>query len=172
MVHRIPLIVNASASQIQELPTSDTLAGGIPLGGIIMWSGTGSATAVPTGFTLCDGNGGSAVNGITIPDLRDKFIVGANSVTGSDSAYPAVSMNQTGGSANAVLLSHTHTQTGGGTNDDGGSQVPGGPNSGTLSNISNAGIDNTGTLKTDGSVSGTNANLPPFLALAFIIRTS
>ena len=45
--------------------------GTIPLGGIIMWSGTGSATAVPTGFTLCDGNSGTAVNGITIPDLRD-----------------------------------------------------------------------------------------------------
>ena len=173
MVHRIPLIVNASANQIQELPTSDTLAGGIPLGGIIMWSGTGTATAVPTGFTLCDGNGGSAVNGITIPDLRDKFIVGANSVTGSDSTYPGVSMNQTGGSANAVLLSHTHTQTSSGTNDDGGSHSPqGSPQSSTLTNISNAGIDNTGTLKTDGSVSGTNANLPPFLALAFIIRTS
>ena len=173
MVHRIPLIVNASASQIQELPTSDTLAGGIPLGGIIMWSGTGSTTAVPTGFTLCDGNSGNPVNGITIPDLRDKFIVGANAVTGSDSTYPGVSMNQSGGSANAVLLSHTHTQTSSGTNDDGGSHTPqGSPASGTLSNISNAGIDNTGTLKTDGSVSGTNANLPPFLALAFIIRTS
>ena len=191
MATRKPLIVNPTVSQIQELPTGDSLdgivnitatgtatanlfvgGGMVPLGAILMWSGTGSSTAVPTGFTLCDGNGGTAVNGITIPDLRDKFIVGANAVTGSDSTYPGLSMNQTGGSANAVLLSHTHTQTGGGTNDDGGSEVPGGPNSGTLSNISNAGIDNTGTLKTDGSVSGTNANLPPFLALAVIIRTS
>ena len=144
--------------------------GTIPLGGIIMWSGTGSATAVPTGFTLCDGNGGTAVNGITIPDLRDKFIVGANAVTGSDSTYPGVSMNQTGGSANAVLIAHTHTQTGGGTNDDGGSQVPGGPNSGTLSNINTTGVDADGNAST--TQTGTNANLPPFLALAFIIRTS
>ena len=183
---RKPLIVNASANQIQELPAGDSLDGistltattlvgngVVPVGGIIMWSGTGSSTAVPTGFTLCDGNGGTAVNGITIPDLRDKFIVGANAVTGSDSIYPGVSMNQTGGSANAVLPSHTHTQTGGTTNDDGGAHVPGSPSSGgNMTNISNAGIDNTGTLKTDGSVSGTNANLPPFLALAFIIRTS
>ena len=192
MATRKPLIVNPDASQIQELPAGDSLngianvtatgtatanvfvGGGIvPLGAILMWSGTGSSTAVPTGFTLCDGNGGAAVNGITIPDLRDKFIVGANAVTGSDSTYPGLSMNQTGGSANAVLLSHTHTQTGGTTNDDGGSHVPGSPSSGgNMTNISNAGIDNTGTLKTDGSVSGTNANLPPFLALAFIIRTS
>ena len=145
----------------------------IPLGGIIMWSGTGSATAVPDGFTLCDGNSGNPVNGITIPDLTDKFIVGANAVTGTDSTYPGVSMNQTGGSANAVLPSHTHTQSGGTTNDDGGSHVPGSPAAGSaMTNISNAGIDNTGTLKTDGSVSGTNANLPPFFALAYIIRTS
>ena len=192
MATRKPLIVNPTVSQIQELPTGDSLdgivnitatgtatanlfvgGGMVPLGAILMWSGTGSSTAVPTGFTLCDGNGGTAVNGITIRDLRDKFIVGANAVTGSDSTYPGLSMNQTGGSANAVLPSHTHTQSGGTTDDDGGSHVPGSPNSGSaMSNISNAGIDNTGTLKTDGSVSGTNANLPPFLALAFIIRTS
>ena len=192
MATRKPLIVNPTVSQIQELPTGDSLdgivnitatgtatanlfvgGGMVPLGAILMWSGTGSSTAVPTGFTLCDGNGGTAVNGITIPDLRDKFIVGANAVTGSDSTYPGLSMNQTCGSANAVLPSHTHTQSGGTTDDDGGSHVPGSPNSGSaMSNISNAGIDNTGTLKTDGSVSGTNANLPPFLALAFIIRTS
>tara|TARA_A100001388_G_scaffold238823_1_gene193736 strand:- start:651 stop:1229 length:579 start_codon:yes stop_codon:yes gene_type:complete len=192
MATRKPLIVNPTVSQIQELPTGDSLdgivnitatgtatanlfvgGGMVPLGAILMWSGTGSSTAVPTGFTLCDGNGGTAVNGITIPDLRDKFIVGANAVTGSDSTYPGLSMNQTGGSANAVLPSHTHTQSGGSTDDDGGSHVPGSGSAGSgLTNISNAGIDNTGTLKTDGSVSGTNANLPPFLALAFIIRTS
>ena len=218
---RKPLIVNASAEQIQEIPSGDSLdgivnltctgtvqaeqitstddinansgtvtanafqggtftgdgsglTGVVPLGAIVMWSGTGSSTAVPTGWTLCDGNGGTAVNGITIPDLRDKFIVGANSVTGSDSTYPGVSMNQTGGSANAVLLSHTHTMTQSWSTDDGGVHVPSGePQSGSdLTNISNTGIDNTGTVKTDGSVTGTNANLPPWLALAFIIRTS
>ena len=189
MATRKPLIVNPTVSQIQELPTGDSLdgivnitatgtatanlfvgGGMVPLGAILMWSGTGSSTAVPTGFTLCDGNGGTAVNGITIPDLRDKFIVGANAVTGSDSTYPGVSMNQTGGSANAVLIAHTHTQTGGGTNDDGGDQVPGGPNSGTLSNINTTGVDADGNAST--TQTGTNANLPPFLALAFIIRTS
>ena len=199
---RKPLIVNASAEQIQEIPSGDSLdgitnltctatvtanafqggtfsgdgsglTGVVPLGAIVMWSGTGSSTAVPSGWTLCDGNSGNPVNGITIPDLRDKFIVGANAVTGSDSTYPGVSMNQTGGSANAVLLSHTHTQTQSGTTDDGGDHSPSrAPNTGNLSNISNTGIDNTGTVKTDGSVSGTNANLPPWLALAFIIRTS
>jgi hypothetical protein len=45
----------------------------MPLGGIIMWGG--SPTSLPTGWTLCDGR--AAVNGVTIPDLRERFIVGA-----------------------------------------------------------------------------------------------
>ena len=45
----------------------------MPKGGIIMWSG--SPTALPTGWALCDGTG--SVNGSPIPDLRERFIVGA-----------------------------------------------------------------------------------------------
>ena len=84
MATRKPLIVNPSASQIQELPNGDSLDGittltattlvgngVVPLGAILMWSGTGSSTAVPTGFTLCDGNGGTAVSytHLTLPTI-------------------------------------------------------------------------------------------------------
>ena len=41
---------------------------GVPIGGIIMWSGT--IANVPAGYKLCDGTSGT-------PDLRDKFIIGA-----------------------------------------------------------------------------------------------
>ena len=46
----------------------------MPLGGIIMWSG--APNALPTGWALCDGTGtwGGAN---PIPDLRERFIVGA-----------------------------------------------------------------------------------------------
>ena len=45
-----------------------------PIGGIIMWSGTDE----PLGWKLCDGNGGLPYkNGLKIPDLRGRFIVGA-----------------------------------------------------------------------------------------------
>lgn len=47
---------------------------GIPRGMICMWSG--SATAVPAGWALCDGTNGT-------PDLRDRFIVGAGSTYAS-----------------------------------------------------------------------------------------
>jgi microcystin-dependent protein len=43
--------------------------GAIPVGGIIMWSGTN----VPIGWTLCNGQ---TSNGYKTPDLRGRFIVG------------------------------------------------------------------------------------------------
>ena len=74
---------------------------GIPVGTIAMF---GSASA-PSGWQLC--NGGSAstsalqsVVGSNVPDLRNKFVVGS----GSSYSYGA-----TGGSADATLVSHSHT---------------------------------------------------------------
>ena len=171
MADRRPLIVNSNAQQIQELAVSDGLIGNgtFPLGGIIMWSG--AISAIPTGWSLCDGSNGT-------PDLRNKFVLGATN-DGSDSTYPGISVSQTGGTADAVVVQHnhsitdpghTHTQSGGGTDDDGGSNAPGGNSSGTMSNIS---TQTTGITETNNEgVSGTNQNLPPFLALAYIQRTS
>jgi len=62
-------------------------------GMIIMWNST--VASIPSGWVLCDGNNGT-------PDLRDRFIVGA----GSGGSY---SPGNTGGSANATLVSHSHT---------------------------------------------------------------
>ena len=60
-------------------------------GMIILWYG--NTNNVPTGFALCDGTNDT-------PDLRDKFVVGAGS---------AYTPGDTGGSANATLVSHSHT---------------------------------------------------------------
>ena len=56
----------------------------LPKGAIIMWSGSWDSESIPKGFVLCNGNNGQPVNGVTIPDLRGKFIVGGN---GSDSDF-------------------------------------------------------------------------------------
>ena len=56
------------------------------------------------GTTHGSGNGSSTFN---IPDLTDRFVVGASNSTG-DTTYPGVSPGATGGSANAVLVTHTH----------------------------------------------------------------
>ena len=157
----------------------------IPLGGIIMWAGAGTATAVPDGFTLCDGNSGNPVNGITIPDLTDKFILGANSVTGTANNYPGVSMNQTGGSADAVLVSHDHRYAFASKDDSAaignnyeGSGISNVTEHADINELSQSGGDDgsdlagfTADTQEVGSAA-TNANLPPYVALAYIIRTS
>jgi len=63
-------------------------SGYVPFGAIMMWSGT--IAQIPTGWRLCDGNnnttvsilagsvpGQSGMTTITIPDLRERFVVGA-----------------------------------------------------------------------------------------------
>ena len=133
-----------------------------PSGGIIIWSG--SQAAIPSGWYLCDGNNST-------PNLTDRFIVGAGST---------YNVADTGGSANATLVSHTHTATvtdpghthsySGGNNlyayaADGGTVLF---RSSTLStNTKTTGI--TVANSTVGS-SATNANLPPYYALCYIMK--
>ena len=160
-----------------SLGTAST--GTVPIGGIILWSGT--IATIPDGYKLCNGNNGT-------PNLRNQFILGAYSDNASV-AYPNVPPNNTGGSANAVLIGHSHgitdsghahTQTGGTSNDDGGSHVPGSTSAGgNMSNIADAttgisinanGINSSGN--TNSNQTGTNANIPPYYSLAYIMRTS
>ena len=90
---------------------------GAPAGTVSMWSGT--ASSVPNGYLLCDGSAVSRVaytdlfnaigtahgvgDGSTtfnLPNLRNRFVVGE----GTSYALAA-----TGGSADATLVSHSHT---------------------------------------------------------------
>ena len=70
------------------------VGGGVPSGGIIIWSG--AANAIPSGWYLCDGNNST-------PNLSGKFVVGYSA---SDSDFD---VGDTGGSKNATLVSHSHT---------------------------------------------------------------
>jgi microcystin-dependent protein len=137
----------------------------VPAGGIIIWSG--SQASIPTGWLLCNGTSST-------PDLRDRFIVGA----GSTYAVAA-----SGGSANAILVSHTHTFTGTalGThqhtvsaenNNFPGSDMAGGSygNYATATTSAVSAGTPAGTNSTEGS-SGTNANLPPYYALCYIMKS-
>ena len=121
--------------------------GGVPTGGIIMWSG--ATNNIPSGWALCDGNNGT-------PNLQDKFIVGA----GSSYAVAA-----TGGSKDATLVSHTHNllYNHGSFGGSSGAVTPRSGNSPVTPGIS-------GRVSTEGS-SATNANLPPYYALAYIMKT-
>ena len=151
--------------------TTPTWGSGFPSGGIIMWSGT--IATIPSGWLLCNGSSGT-------PDLRNRFVIGAYQDT-TGVAYTTItgSDTQTGGSKDAIVVSHTHTATVtdpghfhtigynyGGTEGGGGyAQNPGGAAIDSQSKTTGITVANS----TTGS-SGTNANLVPYFALAFIMK--
>lgn len=132
-------------------------------GMIMLWSG--SSASIPSGWLLCNGSNST-------PDLRNRFVVGAGST---------YAVGATGGSADAVVVSHTHTITDPGHSHqldvrvrdiDGGSSegdatvdssYPGSSNY-IESSVTGITIDTAG-------VSGTNANLPPYYALCYIMKS-
>ena len=181
----------ASGTNTTQIATtafvSSAAGAAVPTGTLSMWP---TATA-PSGYLLCNGAAVSrttyaglfAVVGITfgagdttttfnLPDYRDRMPIGAGTT------YVAAS---TGGSANAIVVSHTHAAT---VTDPGHFHTMGGVNgnfsSGPLAAMNSSPGDtrnSTSTITTGISVSnstagssGTNANLPPYLGIYFIIK--
>ena len=139
----------------------------LPTGMILLWSG--AVGSIPSGYYLCDGNNGT-------PDLRNRFLIGAGNT---------YSVNQTGGSADAIVVSHTHTATSTVT-DPGHFHSYNFPNTGNSYGSNSGGLTpgtvatNTSTATTGLTVattnatagtSGTGANLPPYYALAYIMKS-
>jgi hypothetical protein len=135
----------------------------IPSGVIVMWSG--SIASIPSGWLICDGSNST-------PDLRNRFIVGAGST---------YSVAGTGGSADAITVSHTHTATvtdpghahsiliGEGFSTGNSVQYT---NSVTGSrNVINSNTTGISVANSTTGSSGTNANLPPYYALAYIMKS-
>jgi hypothetical protein len=140
--------------------TAASSGAAFPSGAIVLWSG--SIGSIPSGWLICDGTSGT-------PDLRNRFVVGA----GSTYAVAA-----TGGTADAIVVSHTHTMqsaaTGITTNAStitGTGGAPGGA-AGVLTTSAAATITDPGHIHSIDSAgsSGTNQNLPPYYALAYIMK--
>ena len=189
----------------------------VPVGTIHMWP----TSVAPTGFLLCNGQAvsritynplyvlfgttfGAGDNSSTfnLPNFLNRFPMGA----GTSANY---AIGATGGSADAIVVSHTHTFSGtssgqsvthshavtdpghthtvkstNSTTSIGGGPVvfdaaypaiqPGIVAATTGISLGNASADHnhtySGTTASAGS-SGTNANLPPFLGIHFIIKT-
>ena len=170
-------------------------------GMIINWAG--NIASPPSGWLVCDGTsklvadfgalhtaigysfGGSGGN-FNVPDMRDKFVIGAGST---------YSVANTGGSADSIVVSHNHTFSGNTgnvgnhshswANNEANAKFPGVSDAGNPSGFASgnrflstantraAGAHShsfNGTTSTAGS-SGTGANLPPYVALGFIIKT-
>ncbi len=119
---------------------------GVPSGAIILWSG--ASNAIPSGYVLCDGNNNT-------PNLQDRFVVGAGNT---------YAVEATGGSKDATLVSHTHNllYNHGSFGGSSGAVTPRSGNTPVTPGIS-------GRVSTEGS-SATNANLPPYYALCYIMK--
>lgn len=65
-------------SATQDAATKSYVDSSIPVGGIIMWSGT-TGTSLPSNWKLCDG---STYNGIKTPDLRGRFVLSSGQGSG------------------------------------------------------------------------------------------
>jgi hypothetical protein len=147
--------------------TADTAGtnGNIPVGGIIMWYGT--IANIPASWALCDGTSYStAIGTIVTPDLRDRFVVGAaTTLTVNSTDYPATNITGTGttigGSKDSTLISHSHTYT-----------LASGSQSSSIGAADSNPLGNQSTVSTstEGSGTGSNENLPPYYALAYIMR--
>ena len=132
--------------------------GSLPVGAITMYSGNG--TNLGTKWKICDGTNGT-------PDLRDKFVRGST----------IVNIGNTGGSDDAVVVSHLHGQPshthryrpngGGGTTafEDNNTQSTSSYTSGNNA-IEPAGGHNVFST----GVSGTGKNLPTYYSLAYIMK--
>lgn len=152
-----PILQNASGSGAT-----------IPTGLISLWSG--SIGSIPAGWALCNGTNGT-------PDLRDRFVVCAGG---------GYAVGATGGQTDTTLVSHTHTAT---VTDPGHvHQQTGRTGDNTSTNTAGfttaaalfVGAENEPTQSASTGISvgisttgspGTNANLPPYYALAYIMKT-
>jgi microcystin-dependent protein len=187
---------NAVAGTFSTITATTYTGGGIaPTGSLTMWAG--AVASPPTGWLACNGANvsrstysalfsvvgtsfGIGDNATTfgLPNLLNRFPVGA----GDTYALAA-----TGGSANATLVSHTHTATSvvtdpghthnievwNQTNITGNYPARSGnanSNGDAVTQSKVTGITVSTTNSTEGS-SATNANLPPYIAVGFIIKT-
>ena len=135
-------------------------------GMIILWSG--SSASIPSGWLLCNGT-------LSTPDLRDKFVVGAGST---------YAVGATGGTADAIVVSHTHTATSTVTDPThihniGNATLGAGAGSaayfaGSTGSVISAAASTGVTVATSNAntgTSGTNQNLPPYYALCYIMKS-
>jgi microcystin-dependent protein len=184
--------VDSIDTRVTNIEVTIGTAIGIPRGVITMWSGL--TTNVPAGWVLCNGSNGT-------PDLRDKFIVGAGSSYNTQSqggnattvlgVEHMPSHNHGGGGTtsgtsndhshgvNDPSHSHSYTAFGGQPHGSPDGYSPafnsfGSTTGGATTGISIAGQNadhtHTVTVNAEGGGQAFN-NLPPYFALAYIMKT-
>jgi len=102
---------------------------------------SGAIVGIPANWVLCDGNNGT-------PDLRNRFVVGAGDTYAVD--------------ANGGAVQHTHAFT----SDQHSHEIVAG--SGIMAGV---GSDDTISLETVTGTTDNGNSLPPYYALAYIMKT-
>jgi len=169
------IIQNASGTSLITLDNlygilqnAPAVSNTVPSGLIAIWSG--STGSIPSGWLLCNGSNGT-------PDLRNSFILGAGNT---------YAVGATGGSTDAIVVSHTHAATST-VSDPGHVHGIQGTNSSASTGGGISGIDpaygvkqntvsavtgiSVSTTNATAGVSGSGANMPPYYALAFIMKS-
>lgn len=188
---------SAGDSSTKVATTAFVSQNSVPTGSLLMWPTAGA----PSGFLQCNGSAVSrstysalfAIIGTTfgsgdgsttfnLPNYVDRMPIGAGNL---------YSANSQGGSKDAIVVSHSHTASStsnvndpthrhqqadnSATNISGGGGAGGGGSrggSGAMTYYSATGITVSTTTTVDSAGStGTNANLPPYLGVYFIIKT-
>lgn len=101
----------------------------------------GAIGNIPTGFVICDGNNGT-------PNLKNKFIVGAGDTYAVDDTGGAVEHDH-----DFITNGHTHNLPGGAFVEIGFD------------------LDNITQSSVDAGTTNNGSSLPPFHALAYIMKT-
>lgn len=166
--------------------------GSVPVGGIILWSG--ATSAIPAGWQLCDGTN-------SVPDLRDRFVVGAGNTyavaaTGGAATHthttpsltvPALSIPALSIPALSIpSLSVSGTTNQGTSNTDRYSAINGccgsyysrdihthtvtGSTTASSTGAGSTTANSTGSGTIAANNTGSGSTLPPYYALAYIIR--
>jgi len=176
----------ASSVYTTQLATTAFVHDVLPKGIIMLWSG--SSASIPFGWALCNGSSST-------PDLRDRFVVGAGTtyaVAATGGSKDSVIVSHTHTNSVSAAGSHNHyilanavngadmasnpnqpvarQKTSGGDSDYNTEANVGG--TATLG-ITNTVANHTHTVTINSAgVSGTNANLPPYYALCYIMKTT
>lgn len=139
----------------------DGLDTAMPSGGIIMWSG--SVASIPSGWYLCNGSNST-------PDLRGRFVIGAGGGynpgdTGGEATHTLTEAEMP--SHTHIQNSHTHSYSAGGAADT----FDGGPYNYNVINFSARTTGSTTATNQNTGGGGAHNNLPPYYALAFIMKS-
>lgn len=153
----------------------------VPTGTILLWSG--ATVDIPVGWALCDGANGT-------PDLRGRFLVGAggsyavDATGGSASATSSASGDHNHGGSTAghaltvnEMPSHSHGLSGKEVYHKGGTEYDilandGRQSTGTVLNAEGGNNPHSHGIGASGTHTHTVATLPPYYALAYIVKTS